>query len=213
MRKRRVAQVRADVESERLRRQRVEILGKRLPVPAQPGAHRCLRDVLDALHQKHEVVAVLRLARREPDAAVADHDRGHAVQVRRRAEGIPRDLRVEVGVDVDEAGCDQPAARIDLLAPRAVDRPDRGDAIAVDGDVALERRRARCRRRWCPPRITRSVSRSVSLCDGTGLRAGGPRSAPDRSGLGRLPTSDRPTGPAQRLVRNIVRPTIHAVAV
>ena len=64
------------------------------------------------------------------------------MQVRRRAERIPGDLRVEMRVDVDEAGRHDQTARVDLLAPGAVDLADRGDAIAGDGDVAFERRRA-----------------------------------------------------------------------
>ena len=40
---------------------------------------------------------------RERDAAVAEHDRGHAVPARRRRVGVPGELRVEMGVDVDEA--------------------------------------------------------------------------------------------------------------
>ena len=65
------------------------------------------------------------------------------MQVRRRAERIPGDLRVEMRVDVDEAGRDELAARVDLLARRGRRTlPTAVDAVAVDDDVRLERRRA-----------------------------------------------------------------------
>ena len=47
---------------------------------------------------------------RERDAAVAEHDRRDAVPARRRRVGVPCQLRVEMGVHVDKAGCDVRAA-------------------------------------------------------------------------------------------------------
>jgi hypothetical protein len=64
------------------------------------------------------------------------------VQRRRREERVPRDLTVVVGVDVDEAGGDEPPGRVDLLSTLGVDPPDRGDATVVDGDVGVDCRSA-----------------------------------------------------------------------
>ena len=61
---------------------------------------------------------------RERDAAVAEHDRRDAVPARRGRVGIPRELRVEVRVDVDEAGRDERAVGVDRAACR-VGRPRR----------------------------------------------------------------------------------------
>ncbi len=140
---RRVTQVGAYVQPERQPRQRVEVLGEGLPVPTQPGLEGGLRDVLDSLHEEHEIVAVLLLAGGEADTAVADDDRGDAVQVRRRAERVPGDLRVEVRVDVDEARGDDLAAGVDDLGGGAVVLAHGGNSVPGDGDVGLERRSAR----------------------------------------------------------------------
>jgi hypothetical protein len=44
-----------------------------------------------------------------------------------------------MGVQVDEAGCDDQASRVDLLGARPEIRPDRDDAFAVDGDIGRKR--------------------------------------------------------------------------
>src|SRR3546814_4391921 len=48
-----------------------------------------------------------------------------------------------MGMDVDEAGGDDPAARVDLFAPGGQVRADRDDAVAVDRDIRRERLAAR----------------------------------------------------------------------
>jgi hypothetical protein len=45
-------------------------------------------------------------------------------------------------VDVDEAGRDEGAVGVDLVAGRTVDPPDLGDHAAGDGDVGCPRRGA-----------------------------------------------------------------------
>ena len=102
-------------------------------------------DVLDRLHHLGEIGVVGRAHRRERDAAVADGDRRDAVPARGRADRIPRELRVEMGVDVDEPRRDEPPVGVDLAPAAVVDRADRGDPVAVDGDVGPRRAR-RCRR-------------------------------------------------------------------
>ena len=121
----------------------VEILAEALPVPGDALGQRGARDVLDTLHQLNQPVAVARAGRREPDAAVARDHRRHAVPARGRHLGIPGDLAVVVGVDVDPARGHKQALRVDLAPGRAVDHPDFGDDGAVDGDVAVAERAAR----------------------------------------------------------------------
>jgi len=92
-------------------------------------------DVLDRLHELCEP-ALLTLAHgREGDTTVAEHDRCNPVPARGGRVGIPGDLRVEVGVHVDEARSDVGAARVDLDAAALGDAADRGDPFAVDRDV------------------------------------------------------------------------------
>ncbi len=95
----------------------VEVLGVGLPRPLDARLHRLGGDVLGALEVAHDEVPLVGPARRQREAAVAHHDAGHAVPARAGAERIPRDLRVHVGVAVDEAGRHHVVARVDLLAP------------------------------------------------------------------------------------------------
>ena len=86
-------------------------LAVRLPVPGQAVEDRVAGDVLDALHHLREVRTIVRAARGERDAAVAEHDARDAVPAARRGDRVPRQLGVEVGVDVDEAGRDDRTRR------------------------------------------------------------------------------------------------------
>ena len=118
-------------------------LAVRLPVPRQAAEDRIPWDVLDALHHLGEVGAILWPARRERDAAVPEYDARDAVPATRRGDRVPRQLGVEVGVDVDEAGRDDRAGGVDVAPARLVDRRlDGRDAIARDRDVAAVWRRA-----------------------------------------------------------------------
>ncbi len=90
----------------------------------------------------------MRSHRREADAAVAHHDRRHAVVIRRRHPRRPRGLTVVVRVDVDEA------RRHDRAGGRSISSRPRPDIVATatilpcgDATSARARRARRCRRR------------------------------------------------------------------
>ena len=68
-----------------------------------PVLERGERHALDLRHHPAEVVGVLGVHRREREAAVAADDAGDAVDVARRRDRVPEQLRVVVGVRVDEA--------------------------------------------------------------------------------------------------------------
>ena len=95
--------------------------------------------------------------RREADAAVAHHQRRHAVPARRRQHRVPGDLPVVVRVHVDPAGRDQEILRVDL-APPALPTPSPTAAIdaAVDRDVARRSAARPVPSTTVPLRITRS---------------------------------------------------------
>ena len=82
----------------------------------------------------------------EADAAVAHHDGGDAVVAGGREIGVPGDLGVHVGVDIDPAGGDKHAFGVDLALAGADFAADGSDAVAVDGDIAEEFGLRRCRR-------------------------------------------------------------------
>ena len=130
-----VRHLRADVEEERLALDRVEVLGERLPLPLDARRQRGTGNVFDAFHQSDEPLVAVGVHRREPDAAVAHHDRGHAVPARGREHRVPGDLAVEVRVHVDEAGRHERAVGIDRLARELVDATDLGDDTVGDRDV------------------------------------------------------------------------------
>ena len=88
---------------------------------AMPGLQRLELHAFDELERLHHQLAILGPRRRDPEPAVALHDGGDAVPRRRREVRVPEHLRVEVRVDVDEAGCEHEAGQIDDLgAPVAV---------------------------------------------------------------------------------------------
>ncbi len=135
-----VADHAADVEALRPAVELGQVLAVGLPLPREAAHDGVGGDVLDGLHHLGEAAAVLGPARGEGDAAVADDHRGHAVEARRGAQRVPRDLGVEVGVDVDEAGGDEPAGGIDGARRRPLHGADVGDHAVGDGNVGADRR-------------------------------------------------------------------------
>jgi len=57
----------------------------------------------------------------------------------RREIGIPADLRIEVRVQIDEAGRDDMPFGVDLALALGRDLADFGDPAIGDSDVAMER--------------------------------------------------------------------------
>ena len=123
---------------------RVEVLGERLELPRDARGQRRGVHVLDVLERAHDHVVVLGAGRRDREAAVAGDHGGDAVVRRRPQRRIPEHLRVVVRVDVDEAGRDRAARRVELrlaaqvradLADHAVRDRDVGDAAGRAGAV------------------------------------------------------------------------------
>jgi hypothetical protein len=128
---------RGDIESEGGRADSVEVFGKGLPAPADPLVQCRPGDVFDTLHQPDQPLTLVGHHWCEADTAVAEHQRGDAVPAARRQGRVPGHLAVVVGVDVDEAGCDDVAGRIDLLESGDIDRADGRDHAAVDGNIRV----------------------------------------------------------------------------
>ena len=121
----------------------VQIAAVGFPIPGQAGEDGVLRNVLDGFHHAGEELPVLRPARGEGDAAVAEQGGGDAMPGHRRHVRIPADLGIEMGVQIDEAGRDGMAGGVDLLLAGLRHCADRGDRIAVNGDVNFLGRIAR----------------------------------------------------------------------
>ncbi len=120
-----------------------EIFREGLPGPVDAGGHRLGRDVLDRRQAARIPVAVLGLAGRQREAAIAHHHRGDAVPARAAAQRIPRHLRVHVGVAVDEARRHDQAVGIDRARRGRRDAADLDDAAVLDADIGGEARLAR----------------------------------------------------------------------
>jgi hypothetical protein len=120
--------------------ERVHVLRKALPVETHAFGQRHAGDVFHAFHQVDQVGLPAFAQRREADAAVAHHQRRHAVVDAGREGFIPAGLAVVVGVDVDETGHQPGAIGGDALARRTADAAQLDDAAALYADVG----RGRC---------------------------------------------------------------------
>ena len=127
---RRMRHLRRDVEVVGPGVERVHVLLEALPGPRQPFVQHRAGNVLDALHELHQRLPLVGPARREADAAIADHRGGDAVPGRGRDPAAPGGLRVVMGVGVDKAGRHDHAARIDLLVAGTDIGPDRRNQTA-----------------------------------------------------------------------------------
>ncbi len=138
-----VPDVAREVDQRAPRLDRVEVLREGLElVPRHAREQRVGRHVLDVLQRAHEQLAVLGPHGRDREAAVAGDDRRDAVPTARRQRRVPEDLRVVVGVDVDEARRDDLPRGVELPAPRE-SGADLGDDPVGDGDVGDPPGRAR----------------------------------------------------------------------
>jgi len=135
-------QLGGDVDVVRPGFHRVEIFGEAFPVPFKSFVQRGTRNVFDAFHQLDQPLAILDAHRREADAAIAHHDRGHAMPARWIEPGVPRRLPVIVGVDIDKARRDELALGIDLFATAADNLADCGDLAVLHRDVGGDERPA-----------------------------------------------------------------------
>src|SRR6516162_4002560 len=108
-----------------------------LPTPVERLAHNRPRDVLDTLHQFYEFLAMLGLAGREADSAIAHHHRRDTVPGRRDEPAVPHRLGIVVSVDIDESRRHDAAPGVDLLRAPLRHLSDRDDAAVLDGDVPV----------------------------------------------------------------------------
>ena len=98
------------------------------PAKSTPARERRRAHAFDPRQRLQQEVEVLWLGRREAEPAIADDHRGDSVPTRRRARRFEHQLRVEVGVDVDEAGREHQTIGVDLLKCGIGAAADRRDA-------------------------------------------------------------------------------------
>jgi len=120
-----VPDVGGDVHREAASVEGVEVFGKGLPLPLQPGAQHIARDVLDRFHRGHEQIVIGGTGRCEADSAHAENDGRHPVCVARRERVIEEGLTVVMRMDVNEARGHNETLCIDDLAGFARNLADR----------------------------------------------------------------------------------------
>ena len=162
-----VGDLRRNVDGARQPRERVEVIGEALPVPFEAFGQRDAGNVLHALHQIDQRLLVLLADGGEAHAAIAERDGRGAVPGGRRQDGIPGRLAVIVRVHIDPARRDDPPVGLHLAPAGTGLAADLDDAVAVDGDVALRRRRARAVNDTAAPDddVVHCPSRLPGRCD------------------------------------------------
>ncbi len=135
---RRVTEIAGVVDALRQTLERVEELAVRRPRPFDSGVHRLGGDIFRALEIADDEVLVLGRARRQCEPAISHDDAGDPVPARARAVRVPEDLRVHVGVPVDEPRSDHLAVRVDHFTRALPDAADADDATTTDADIGAE---------------------------------------------------------------------------
>ena len=155
--RRRMPDERADVDRRAAFFDRVEVLleGLERPFVAQPRLQRVEAHPFDFLERAHDESAMLGARRRDAEAAIAHHHRGHAVPWRYGHHAVPQDLRIVVRVDIDEAGGDHAAARLDRRGRLAGSLAHGGDFAVLDRDVAVAR--------WGPGAVDYRTARDLEV--------------------------------------------------
>ena len=124
-----------EVQAVRHAVQGARVLAETLPAPAHAfGQHR-FGNLFHALHQVDQLRLLARAHGCEADAAVAHHQRRHAVVDAGREGLVPAGLAVVMGVDVDEARQQVGACGVDAALCRAGDAAHFGDAAVADGHI------------------------------------------------------------------------------
>ena len=117
-------------------------LGKGYPIPGDALGQRGVRNRFDVGQVPRRDFAIIGLAGCHTDAAISHHDAGHAVPGGAADHRIPADLRIVMGVRIDESRRDDQFRCVDLALAAFGDLADFDDAIAVDCNVAAKPRGA-----------------------------------------------------------------------
>ena len=135
---------RGDVDRRAALLERVEILRKCLEWPdlAQTRVERVEAHPFDLLERLEDELAMDRLGRSDAKAAIANDRRRHAMPGRDAQHAVPQDLRVVVGVNVDEARRDDLARGVDRRGGGTVGLAHGHDLAVLDAEVAHEARLA-----------------------------------------------------------------------
>ena len=117
----------------------VQELRERLPAPVDPGQHGVPGQVFSTFEIPEHQVGVFLLAGREGKAAVAHHNACHAVVARTRANRIPEDLGVHVGVTIYKPGGHNMTICINRLGSLLRDATNRSNQPVFNAHISAVR--------------------------------------------------------------------------
>src|SRR2546425_9596073 len=120
-----------------------QVLREGFPGPVDSRQHRSGGDALDRGQAAGEPLALLLLARRQCEPAIAHDHGGDAVPAGAAPELVPGHLSVHMGVAVDEARRGDQAVGVERALRHRSDAPDLDDPAVLDSDVTAIARGAR----------------------------------------------------------------------
>src|ERR1044071_4353236 len=132
---------RSDIQSKTFI-ERIQILRDSFPRPLSAGLNRFKRNSFDVRQYPGQIVTVFLMRRRHSERAVADHDSGHTVIARVRAQRVPGDLSIIMRVVVDDAGSDNQTIRINRTFYRTAQSSDLDATPLRHSDVAVKPRQS-----------------------------------------------------------------------
>jgi hypothetical protein len=115
------------------------VFGEGLESPVDAGAQRVEIHALDDCQIAHDQIAQMWRRWDDPEPAIADDGGRDPERGGRRQHRVPGDLRVIMGVQVDDAGHQREPAGIDDVGCGIAELANRGDASVADRNVSADR--------------------------------------------------------------------------
>ena len=130
-----VGNLHGEIDAVRPGIQRIHVLRQGFPFPADALRERGARNVFHTFHQAHQFVAIFRPYRRETHAAAAHYHRTHTVIDTRAQIGVPGDLAVVMGMQVNKARGHNLSAGIDYRIRLGLTVAHFHDHAILDADI------------------------------------------------------------------------------
>ncbi|CAB4633561.1 unannotated protein [freshwater metagenome] len=94
----------------------IEIIGVGHPVPRHSLGESDTGNVFNTFHQMNELLAAFGRHRCEANTAIAGHDRGNSVRYRWLEDFVPRNLPIEMRMNIDESWSYKQPGGVDFLS-------------------------------------------------------------------------------------------------
>ena len=101
-----------------------------------PLGQRGPRDVLDRLHQRDQIIVMVRANGRESDSTVSEDDGGHPMPTRWSQMRVPSNLTVIMGMDIHKSRRHRKTGGIDLRTGFSLDLTNSLNHAVADRHIA-----------------------------------------------------------------------------